>query len=431
MASKNLSDSDARSHAPPWDVLVIGGGLAGLCAAIAARRRGVSVRLVESAPLALRGGDARHARNFRAPHEAPTAHTPAAYRADEFLAELRAVSGAPESALARSIVADAAQLPGWLAGCGVRLQDPAAGLIPFSRRTAFLLGGGKAMLNALYATAAGDGVEIGYESVAQGLRAGPDGDWLADFAGGERAARCVVVASGGPGANPAWLSTPDLVFRGGAFSDGRMMQALVESLGVRTVGDPASRHMVAVDARGPKFDGGIVTRITAIPHGLVVNRDGAVLSDPSQNAKPTHYAEWGARIAAEPGGVAWLILDAEGLSRADPIALAPVRAQNLAELARALGLNEAALAGASRLRAAPFFGLPLRAGVTFAHFGLAVDESLRLIGPNGRAMQGLYAAGMIMAANILPRGYLAGLGITLSTFTGRRAGEAAARHVRG
>jgi tricarballylate dehydrogenase len=45
------------------DVLVIGGGCAALCAAIAARRRGVSVRMVEQAPLALRGGNARHARN--------------------------------------------------------------------------------------------------------------------------------------------------------------------------------------------------------------------------------------------------------------------------------------------------------------------------------------------------------------------------------
>ena len=35
---------------------------------------------------------------------------------------------------------------------------------------------------------------------------------------------------------------------------------------------------------------------------------------------------------------------------------------------------------------------------------------------------------MIMAANVLPRGYLAGLGVTLSAVTGRLAGEEAARH---
>jgi tricarballylate dehydrogenase len=301
--------------------------------------------------------------------------------------------------------------------------------MPFSRRTAFLLGGGKAMMSALYETAAAAGVVIHYGQQAQSLRAAPEGGWSVAFADAEVAARCVVVASGGPGGNPAWLrpTDADLVFRGAAFSDGRMMQALVEGLGMRTIGDPDSRHIVAVDARGPKFDGGIVTRVAAIPHGLVVNRDGETLADPAHNAKPSHYAEWGARIAALPGGVAFLILDSEGLKRAGPMAFAPIAAESVAALASALGLEAAALS-TTRLGSPPFFALPLRAGVTFAHFGLAVDEAQRLIGPDGPA-PGLFAAGMIMAANVLPRGYLAGLGITLSAVSGRQAGEAAARHV--
>jgi tricarballylate dehydrogenase len=39
----------------------------------------------------------------------------------------------------------------------------------------------------------------------------------------------------------------------------------------------------------------------------------------------------------------------------------------------------------------------------------------------------VFAAGMIMAANVLGDGYLAGLGVTLATVFGRLAGEAAAR----
>ncbi|MGC2394939.1 MAG: FAD-dependent oxidoreductase, partial [Rhodomicrobium sp.] len=42
------------------DVLVIGGGLAALCAAISAREAGASVLMVEAAPRALRGGNTRH-----------------------------------------------------------------------------------------------------------------------------------------------------------------------------------------------------------------------------------------------------------------------------------------------------------------------------------------------------------------------------------
>src|SRR3954471_6315429 len=71
------------------DVLVVGGGVAALCAAIAAQREGARVRLVEAAPRAMRGGNTRHSRNLRVMHDAPTAFSPARYGADEFLAELR------------------------------------------------------------------------------------------------------------------------------------------------------------------------------------------------------------------------------------------------------------------------------------------------------------------------------------------------------
>jgi tricarballylate dehydrogenase len=73
----------------------------------------------------------------------------------------------------------------------------------------------------------------------------------------------------------------------------------------------------------------------------------------------------------------------------------------------------------------------MRPGITFTHFGVAVDPTLRLRVRGGGVMNNLFAAGMIMAANVLERGYLAGLGLALSTVFGRRAGEEAARHGRG
>jgi len=47
---------------------------------------------------------------------------------------------------------------------------------------------------------------------------------------------------------------------------------------------------------------------------------------------------------------------------------------------------------------------------------------------NGEAAHNVYAAGEVMAGNILRRGYLAGLGMTIGTVFGRIAGEEAARH---
>ena len=60
-----------------YDVLVIGGGNAALCAAISARRSGASVLVLEAAPKFYRGGNTRHTRNMRCAHDTATEILPA------------------------------------------------------------------------------------------------------------------------------------------------------------------------------------------------------------------------------------------------------------------------------------------------------------------------------------------------------------------
>jgi tricarballylate dehydrogenase len=88
-----------------FDVAVLGGGNAGLCAALSARERGASVVVVESAPRAFRGGNSRHTRNLRSMHDAPTDLLTDAYTEDEYVSDLvRVTEGRTDEELARLVV---------------------------------------------------------------------------------------------------------------------------------------------------------------------------------------------------------------------------------------------------------------------------------------------------------------------------------------
>jgi tricarballylate dehydrogenase len=94
-----------------------------------------------------------------------------------------------------------------------------------------------------------------------------------------------------------------------------------------------------------------------------------------------------------------------------------------------VGLNPEKTHWAQRIDTPPFWGYPLRPGITFTYLGLKVDERARVVMHGGKPARNIYAAGEIMAGNILRKGYIAGVGMTIGTVFGRIAGEEAARHV--
>jgi tricarballylate dehydrogenase len=49
---------------------------------------------------------------------------------------------------------------------------------------------------------------------------------------------------------------------------------------------------------------------------------------------------------------------------------------------------------------------------------------------DGRPSANMFAAGEIMAGNVLGQGYAAGIGMTIGSVFGRIAGQEAARHAR-
>lgn len=452
-----------------YDVAVVGGGNAGLSAALTARQAGARVIVLESAPRDLRGGNSRHTRNFRCAHAAPTAVLTDAYLEDELLADLLRVTGhETDGPLARLLVERSAGCLEWMGQFGVRFQPSLSGTLHLSRTNAFFLGGGKALMNSFYASAGRTGIEVVYDAevVALDIR---DGECRGlTVRRGERTdeirARAVVVAAGGFEANLEWLkeiwgeAAANFVVRGTPYNRGTLLRLLLDA-GAQAVGDPAECHAIAVDARAPQFDGGIVTRLDSLPFGIVVNRHAERFYDEGEDAWPKRYAIWGRLIARQPDQIAFSIVDAKAIGTFMPSVFPPLAASTVRELAAALGLpsekleatvdafNRAVRPGtfdhaslddcgtegltppkshwAQRLDTPPFWGYPLRPGITFTYLGVKVDDRARVLMEGGAPARNIYAAGEIMAGNILRRGYIAGIGMTIGTVFGRIAGEQA------
>src|SRR5258706_14769202 len=148
-----------------FDVLIAGGGNAALCAAISARQNGASVLVVEAASEFYRGGNPRHTRNMRCAHDAPTETLTGPYSEEEFFDDLlRVTQGETDEDLARHMIHESKEVLNWIGEQGVRFQPSLGGTLSLGRTNSFFLGGGRAMLNALYLTAERLGVSVLYDA---------------------------------------------------------------------------------------------------------------------------------------------------------------------------------------------------------------------------------------------------------------------------
>jgi tricarballylate dehydrogenase len=458
-----------------YDVLVAGGGNAALCAAITARQAGASVLLAETAPRAFRGGNSRHTRNLRAMHDKPNDVLTDAYKEDEYWDDLlRVTGGNTDEALARMTIKASSGLFGWMKQAGVRFQPSLTGTLNLGRTNAFFLGGGKALVNAYYLTAEKLGVEILYDTevIALNMDDGSVRSIDITYKGFPETvhARCVVASSGGFQANLDWMreywgdAVDNFVIRGTPYNRGRILKNLLDQ-GVASVGDPTQCHAVALDARAPKFDGGITTRLDSVPYSVVVNRNGDRFYDEGEDVWPKRYAIWGRLIAQQPGQIAYSICDAKAFPLFMPSVFPAIKADTVEELATKLNLdpgkvrqtidkfNQAIKPGqhfdnlkldgnatdgltpnktnwARSIDKPPFYGYPLRPGITFTYLSVKVNEQARVLMDNGQPAGNLFASGEIMSGNILGKGYLAGFGMTIGTVFGRIAGQEAARRAR-
>ncbi|HEY1622864.1 MAG TPA: FAD-dependent tricarballylate dehydrogenase TcuA [Streptosporangiaceae bacterium] len=329
------------------DVIVVGGGNAGLCAALAAREVVERVLLLEKAPTVKRGGNsALSGGRFRVPHgdladvAAIVGKDPAElanvdmqpYTEDDFRDDLLAMSHQrcdPE--LTELIVGQARGGIDWLKSMGARFELPfGMDEVKQGEKIRFMGGddiqhyeSGAGLVNNLYRQAADRGIVMHYGCAATGLltESGAISGVLARTAEGELrlTAPAVVLACGGFEASAQMRAQYlgrgwDLAkVRGTEFNTGDGLNMAIEA-GVRTNGNWSGCHAVAWDYLAPEtgdWQHPDVHQRYSYRLGITVNRHGQRFFDEGEALRAYTYASLGEKIIGQPGAYAVQIFDAK------------------------------------------------------------------------------------------------------------------------
>ena len=449
------------------EVVVAGGGNAALCAAITAREKGAAVTLFESAPENMRGGNTRHTRNLRASHIGPLETLEESYSEDEFWADiLKVTHGKTDEKLAKLMIQRSTSLMSWLREREVHFQPALSGTLSLHRTNAFFLGGGKTLLNKLYLHAEKIGVNVKYDSEINSVSISNNRAHSIDVKTATDVKtygiKHLIAASGGFQSNEQWMreawgeKADNFLIRGTPYNRGILLKALIDA-GAQTVGDPTQCHAVAIDARAPKYDGGIVSRLDSVSFGIVVNQEGRRFYDEGEDFWPKRYAIWGRLVAHQPSQIAYSIVDNKVKDRFMPSIFPAIEGSSLEDLATKLKIDSQALKKtvgqfnqavqegdyepskldgkqtiglspnktnwAIPLDSPPFLAYPLKPGITFTYLGLKINAQAEVLNKDDTPFDNVTAAGEIMAGNILGEGYCAGTGMTIGGVFGRIAGD--------
>ena len=332
------------------DVIVVGGGNAGISAALAASGSGASVLLLEKAQADAAGGNTYFtAGAYRTAHggledllplldeEATTLADRIdldAYTPDDYLADLRRVTDyRSDPVLGRVLVDHSRETIGWLAGHGVRWTlmthrqaYESGGRFRFWGGLALgTVDGGKGLYEDLGVAARAAGVQMRYGSPVSDLIVDADGRVTGVEVAGESGpvrlrARAVVLAAGGFQADvgmrtrhlgPAWEHAK---VRGTPDNTGDLLEPAIRA-GAARAGDWGGAHATAWDPTGDgaRGDRDLTNRMTkqSYPVGIVINREGERFLDEGADFRNYTYAKYGVEVLNQPGAMAVQLFDAK------------------------------------------------------------------------------------------------------------------------
>ncbi len=482
MAGTDLPDvrsaADVPADAPAYDVVVVGFGIAGGCAALEAARSGARVLLLERA--AVHGGTS----SLSGGHfylgggtavQVATGHDDSAEEMEKYLT---ATSKEPEPDKIRAYCEGSVEHFGWLEALGFEFERsyyPEKAVIQPGTQGLMFTGnekvwpyidearpaprghkvpvpgdtdGTKLVMDLLRDRVEEAGVEVRYETGATHLVTSPSGDvvgleWRSFDTTGVVRAGAVVLAAGGFVMNPDMVAayTPALGSKlftlGSTYDDG---------LGIRlgaSVGGEL-RHMEEPFITAPFYPPSVLVK------GLVVNRLGErFVAEDSYHARTSYH------VMQQPDQVAYLVVDSAHIEH-PKMPLAPFIDgwETVEEMEAGLDLPPGSLARtldrynehAARGEDPDFhkhpdwlapqdtgpwgaydltLGKALYAGFTLGGLRVTVDGQVQR--PDGSVVAGLYAAGAC-ASNLAQdgAGYCSGTQLGEGSFFGRRAGRHAA-----
>jgi tricarballylate dehydrogenase len=280
-------------------------------------------------------------------------------------------------------------------------------------------------------------------------------------------ARAVVLASGGFQGNAEMMTRYigpraqhlGMMSRGCHYNKGEGIRMALE-IGAAPCGEFGSWHASPMDPRSSRAGASIYI----YPYGIIVNRLGERFTDEAPGPTDETYETIARTINAQPGGIAWAVLDAATSDLPNRNAVlrtehGPLEADSLEGLAAKLKLpadaflrtveayNAACRPGhfaaleldglateglairksnwARPIAVAPFRAWPIISSCVFTFGGLRVNPRAQVVNTQGDAIPGLYAAGETMG--LYYGTYTGATSVLKGLVFGRLAGLDAAR----
>jgi tricarballylate dehydrogenase len=330
-----------------YDVIIVGGGNAALCAALSAREFSGKVLVLERAPEEESGGNSRFTaglmrvvyngvedlRKLIDLSDEEVARTDfGAYTAEQFFDDMaRVTEFRCDPDLTELLVKESFPAVLWMRSKGVRFTAAwgrqafnIGGRFKFwGGLTVEAVGGGPGLVESLTQIARKNGIEIWYEARALSLLADDNGvhGVVVKKAGKtlEVRSKTVVLAAGGFQANTEWRTRylgPGWELakvRGTRFNTGDAIRMALDA-GAAATGNWSGCHAVAWERNAPEFGDLVVGdqfQKHSYPWGIYLNAEGRRFVDEGADFRNYTYAKYGRVILQQPGQFAWQIFDAK------------------------------------------------------------------------------------------------------------------------